>query len=87
MAYAKQKDWKRIIIVTDEFHTRRARYAFEKIFDGSGIEVEAAGAVNEIFSDDDWWKSDKGISCYVLETIKFPVYFLWDREPTIVRND
>lgn len=87
LAYAKRKGWKRIIIVTDEFHTRRARYAFEKIFDGSGIEVEAAGAVNEIFSDGDWWKSDKGISCYVLETIKFPVYFLWDQEPTVVRND
>jgi uncharacterized SAM-binding protein YcdF (DUF218 family) len=87
LAYAKQKDWKRIIIVTDEFHTRRARYAFEKIFDGSGIEVESAGATNEIFSDDDWWESDKGISCYVLETIKFPVYFFWDQEPTVVRND
>jgi hypothetical protein len=87
LAYGKGKGWKRIIIVTDEFHTRRARYAFEKIFDDSGIEVEVAGAPNEIFSDDDWWQSDKGISCYVLETIKFPVYFFWDQEPTIVRND
>ena len=87
LAYAKQKDWKRIIIVTDEFHTRRACYAFEKIFDGSGIEVETAGASNEVFSDDDWWESDRGISCYVLETIKFPVYLFWDQEPTVIRND
>ena len=87
LVYGKGKDWKRIIIVTDEFHTRRARYAFEKIFDGSGMEVEVAGAPNEVFSDDDWWQSDKGISCYVLETIKFPVYFFWDHEPTVVRND
>lgn len=87
LAYAKQKDWKRIIIVTDEFHTRRACYAFEKIFDGSGIEVETAGASNEVFSDDNWWQSDRGISSYVLETIKFPVYLFWDQEPTVVRND
>jgi uncharacterized SAM-binding protein YcdF (DUF218 family) len=87
LVYGKGKGWKRIIIVTDEFHTRRARYAFEKIFDDSGIEVEVAGAPNEVFSDDDWWQSDSGISCYVLETIKFPVYFFWDHEPTVVRNN
>ena len=87
LAYGKGKGWKRIIIVTDEFHTRRARYAFEKIFDDSGIEVEVGGAPNEVFSDDDWWQSDSGISCYFLETIKFPVYFFWDQEPTVVRNN
>ncbi len=87
LAFGKGKGWTRIIIVTDEFHTRRASYAFEKIFHGSGIGVEVAGAPNEIFSDDDWWRSDRGISSYVLETIKFPVYFFWDREPTVVRND
>lgn len=87
LAFGKSKGWKRIIIVTDEFHTRRARYAFEKIFDDSGIEVEVAGASNEIFSDDDWWQSDSGISCYFLETIKFPVYLFWDKEPTVVRNN
>ena len=87
LAYGKDKGWKRIIIVTDEFHTRRARYAFEKIFDDSGIVVEVAGAPNEVFSDDDWWQSDSGISFYVLETIKFPVYLFWDKEPTVVRNN
>jgi uncharacterized SAM-binding protein YcdF (DUF218 family) len=32
LAYAKQKNWKRIIIVTDEFHTHRAHYALKKYF-------------------------------------------------------
>jgi hypothetical protein len=87
LAFGKEKGWSRIIIVTDEFHTRRAHYAFKKIFSGSGIDVEVAGAMNDVFSDDDWWESDSGISCYVLETIKFPVYLFWDHEPTVVRND
>ena len=87
LAFARERGWRRIIIVTDEYHTRRALYAFEKIFEDSGIKVQAAGAANEVFSDDDWWGSDKGISCYVLETIKLPVYFFWDSEPTVVRND
>ena len=87
LAMAQREGWERIILVTDEFHTRRASYAFEKIFEGSGIGVEVAGASNEVFSDDDWWRSDWGISSYVLETIKFPVYFFWDWEPTVIRND
>ena len=85
--YAGEKGWKRIIIVTDEFHTSRAHYAFEKIFERSGIEVQVAGVPNEIFSRYDWWESDKGIASYFLETIKYPVYLFWDSEPSVVSND
>lgn len=87
LAMAEKKGWKRIIIVTDEFHTRRALLAFEKIFTGSGIQVEVAGAVNEVFDSSNWWKSDYGILCFLGETVKYPVYLLWDQEPKIVRND
>ncbi len=87
LAFAKKMKWKRIIIVTDEFHTRRAHYAFEKIFGDSEIEVEVAGASNEVFSIDDWWKSDRGIMAYFGESIKFPVYFFSQSEPKVVRND
>ena len=37
LAYGTKMKWKRIIIVTDEFHTRRAHHAFEKIFGDSKI--------------------------------------------------
>lgn len=87
LALSLEKKWNRIIIVTDEFHTQRAHYAFKKIFEGSGVKVEVAGAPNEIFSIDDWWKSDRGIMAYFGETIKFPVYFFSNSEPRLVRND
>ena len=48
LALGKREKWKRIIIVTDEFHTRRAHLAFQKVFEGSGIEVQVAGAPNEV---------------------------------------
>ena len=35
LAYGKRANWKRIIIVTDEFHTRRAHLAFSKVFLGA----------------------------------------------------
>ena len=79
--------WKRVIIVTDEYHTRRAFLAFEKVFKDSSIEVEVSGAGNEIFDQSNWWRSDYGILAYISETIKFPVYLLWDKEPDLVQNN
>ena len=87
LAYAKKAGWRRIIIVTDEFHTRRAHLAFQKVFEGSDVEVEVAGAPNELFAVDDWWLSEKGILAYFGETVKYPIYWLWDHEPRLVRND
>jgi hypothetical protein len=87
LALGNREKWKRIIIVTDEFHTRRAHLAFQKVFDGSEIEVQVAGAPNEVFAIDDWWLSDRGILAYMGETIKFPIYWLWDHEPKLVKND
>jgi len=87
LAFSKEKNWNKIIIVTDEFHTMRAHFAFEKIFQGSGVSVEVAGAPNEVFSIEDWWKSDRGIMAYLGESVKFPVYFFFTNEPGFIRND
>jgi hypothetical protein len=87
LAVAQKEGWGRIILVTDEFHTRRSLLAFKKVFEGSSIEVEVAGAPKEVFGVDDWWKSDRGILAYFGETIKYPIYLLWDHEPKLVSND
>ena len=87
LAMAQRERWARIILVTDEFHTRRSLLAFEKVFEGSEVEVQVAGAPNEVFGVDDWWQSDRGILAYFGETIKYPIYLLWDHEPKLVSND
>jgi hypothetical protein len=50
-AYCIKEDIKHLIIVTDAFHTRRALYAFKKVFQESGIKIEAAAVLNEIYND------------------------------------
>ena len=85
--YAEKKGWKKVILVTDEFHTRRSMLAFSKVFEGSQIEVQIAGAPNEIFDAMNWWKSDSGILAYFSESIKYPIYWLWDDEPKVVENN
>ena len=85
--YAEKKGWKKVILVTDEFHTRRSMLAFSKVFEGSQIGVQIAGAPNEIFDAMNWWKSDSGILAYFSESIKYPIYWLWDGEPKVVENN
>ena len=87
LAYCTKENIKHLIIVTDAFHTRRSLYAFKKIFHGSDINVEAAAAPNDIYNEENWWRSDFGIAAYLLEPIKFIAYILSDKNVTFIRND
>jgi len=66
-----------IILVTDAFHTARAHYAFKKILDLNGfknIRIEMAAAQNDLFNESNWWHSERGVSAYILEPIKYLFY-------------
>jgi hypothetical protein len=87
LVYCIKENIKHLIIVTDSFHTRRALYAFKKIFQGSNIKIEAAAAFNEVNSEENWWPSDRGIAAYLLEPIKFAVYLLSNQNVSFFKND
>jgi uncharacterized SAM-binding protein YcdF (DUF218 family) len=84
--YSIKNDYKHLIIVTDTHHTRRALYAFQKVFRGSEIRVEAMGAGNSIFNESNWWHSDSGIGAYIQEGIKYTVYLFTDRNVPFIKN-
>jgi len=48
--------------------------------------VEAAAAINDIYSEENWWLSDRGISAYLLEPIKFAVYLVSSKNVSFVKN-
>ncbi len=85
--FSEKEGFKRLILVTDAFHTRRAYHTFQTVFSGSEIQLEMSAAQNDIFNESNWWTSDQGISAYVLESIKYPVYLLSSRNATFIRND
>jgi uncharacterized SAM-binding protein YcdF (DUF218 family) len=87
LAFCSKEKIKHLIIITSSFHTRRALYAFEKVFQGSGIKVEASAASNEDFTEENWWHSDRGISAYILEPVKFVVYILTSKNVTFIKNE
>ena len=63
---AQQKNWKRVIIVTSNYHTRRTRYIFRRVFPGN-IVVSVAGARDGDFDAEHWFEKRKSIKQFMGE--------------------
>lgn len=88
-AFLTKHPMKHIILVTDSFHTARAHYAFRKVLDNQGfknVTLEMAAAPNNNFSESSWWKSESGISAYILEPIKYLFYIFNSSNSTLVKE-
>jgi len=88
-AFLMKHPMKHIILVTDSFHTARAHYAFEKVLNDLGkhdIKIQMAAARNDIFNESNWWKSESGISAYILEPIKYLFYVFNASNLTLVKE-
>src|SRR5437588_5232198 len=57
---AKERKWHSVIVVTSNFHTRRARYVFRRVF-LPGMEVRIASARDGDFDPQGWWEKRKSI--------------------------
>ena len=57
---AAQRKWHSVIVVTSNYHTRRARYIFRKVFP-QAIEVHVASARNGDFDPQSWWEKRTSI--------------------------
>ena len=62
---------KRVIVVTDPFHTRRAQWLFNRA--APELEVITVAANPSWFDPDQWWATDIGIIVVAQEYIKFAV--------------
>jgi uncharacterized SAM-binding protein YcdF (DUF218 family) len=58
--------WKKVVIVTSNYHTRRARYIYRKILP-SGVAVSVASARDGDFDPEKWWEKRKSIKIFALE--------------------
>jgi uncharacterized SAM-binding protein YcdF (DUF218 family) len=56
----KEKKWRSAIVVTSNYHTRRARYIFGRVFP-KGVEVRVASARDGDFDPERWWEKRKSI--------------------------
>jgi uncharacterized SAM-binding protein YcdF (DUF218 family) len=66
----------KIILVTSVFHTRRARWIFEKALVGLPVRLEMAAVPYATFDQSNWWKSESGLITFNNEFIKLLYYFV-----------
>ena len=60
--------WKSLVMVTSNYHTRRARYIFEKVFPAR-IAVSVASARDGEFDPERWWEKRKSIKLFARELV------------------
>ena len=66
--FVQQHGWKRVMIVTSNFHTRRTRYLCRHIFPADiKVLVESAPDVN--YDPDSWWRTRGGLKIFFHETV------------------
>ncbi len=66
-----------VTIVTTDYHTRRARWIFERRCGGRAPTLHFVSAPAQLgFSASDWWRSENGFTTYLNEYAKLAVYWV-----------
>jgi uncharacterized SAM-binding protein YcdF (DUF218 family) len=65
-----------VTIVTCEYHTRRARWVFQRALGNSAPRLSFVGAPVKNVHPDNWWKSEDGAKIYAKEFCKFAYYLV-----------
>jgi len=65
---AKEKRWSSVIVVTSNYHTRRVRYVFGKVFPAQ-IAVTVASARDADFDPERWWEKRKSTNLFAHEAL------------------
>jgi uncharacterized SAM-binding protein YcdF (DUF218 family) len=66
LALVTEKNWHRVIVVTSNYHTRRARYIYQRIFPPS-VTVRVASARDGDFDPEHWWENRKSWKLFTRE--------------------
>lgn len=79
--FARRKGWKRLIIVTSNFHTRRARMVASFLME-PGIPTVLVSSHSDNFKPDAWWTSQAQVRTFAIEAEKLASYtaYIWPRK-------
>lgn len=73
----KENNFRSAIVVTSNYHTRRSRLAFNKLFKGANVRILISPCPGGSFAPGEWWKSRELIKSVFLEYTKLIYYFLF----------
>lgn len=72
----REQRWRRVIVVTSNYHTRRSRYICRRAFDPE-TELLVSAAADSGFDPAAWWQSRGSIKIFLREFFAWPVA-LWE---------
>lgn len=73
---AIERGWKRVIVVTSKFHTRRGGFAVRRELEGTGIEVIMRGSRYDRADPRHWWRTRADVRYATSEAQKLVLYVL-----------
>ena len=76
--------WKRVILVTSNYHTRRSRYISERLFPAGTI-LRVVAARDSDYNPDAWWNTREGLKIFFHELVATPVA-MWELRNTAVQT-
>ena len=71
---AEERGWRRIVVVTDDWHSRRARLVFDQVFGGSAVAYAFSPAHGPRFDPYAWWLDETSALLVVSEYLKIAAY-------------
>jgi len=74
--HALANDFKKVIVVSDKFHTRRISYTFKPLFKKNNVDLYLNGAPSTSYDENVWWASENGLIMVNNEYIKLFYYWL-----------
>jgi len=70
----REKNWQRVLVVSDPPHLRRLDWAWGKVFEGSGKEYRLIAAPLEDWDPGRWWQNENSARFVVMEVTKLAYY-------------
>lgn len=65
---AVERGWKHVLVVTSNYHTRRSRFIFYRVWPNN-FEFRIISAHDSEFDPDSWWRSREGMKLVFHETL------------------
>jgi uncharacterized SAM-binding protein YcdF (DUF218 family) len=75
-ALARERGWQSLIVVTDPYHTRRARLIFRRALRGSGIGLSVQPTPNHWYQPETWWRQRDSLRETWNEYLKLALFWL-----------
>jgi uncharacterized SAM-binding protein YcdF (DUF218 family) len=68
--------WKKVLLVTSNYHTRRANYIFERVLP-AGTELRVISAPDSEYDPNTWWHTRNGLKRFLYESTGY-IVAMWE---------